>query len=106
MVKIKVPQEIKLLTHTIKIRFDVKQVISQGTCGITRHLFQDIMLDNLTLPTSELNQVFLHEYIHVIERHFALKLDDNDVERLAEGLSVLLFDSLNIELDWVDIKEG
>ena len=103
--KIKVPKQMRLLTHNITIRFDAKHVIAQGTCGLTRHLYQDIILDNISLPPSELNQVFLHEYIHVIERHFCLKLDDADVERLAEGLSVLLFDTFNIELDWSLIEE-
>jgi len=103
--KVKIPKKIKTLTHTYKIRFDAKQLLSSGTMGLTRHLYQEIILDNKSTPKSELDQIFLHEYIHVIERHFCVKLDDADVERLSEGLAELLFNNLNLEFDWSLIKE-
>jgi hypothetical protein len=102
--KIKVPKQLRVLTHTYDVKLDSRQVFSAGTCGITKHLFQEIILDDKNLPPSELNQVFLHEYIHTLERHFCVKLEESDVERLSEGLAILLFDSLGIELDWSDIK--
>ena len=102
--KVKIPKTLRLLTHNIGVKFDVKQTQSLGTCGVTRHLYQDIILDNITLPKSELDQVFLHEYIHVIERHFCVKLEDADVERISEGLAVLLFNDLDIEFDWSEIE--
>jgi len=74
-------------------------------CGIVRHLYQDILLDNTTLPPSELIQVFIHEYIHVIERHFCVKLEDSDVDRIAEGFTTLLVDNFGLEFDWSDIEE-
>lgn len=103
--KVKVPKQIKLLTHTYNVKFDTKQVVSAGTCGLTRHLYQDIILDNQTLPPSELAQVFLHEYIHAVERHFCIKIEDADVERLSEGIAILLFENLGIEFDWSEIEE-
>ncbi len=103
-IKIKVPKKIKMLTHSYKIRFDTKDLISRQNCALTRHFYQDIMLDNSTLPPSELGQVFLHEVLHTIERHFSIKSEDGDIDRMAEGLAVFLFDNLKIELDWSDIK--
>ena len=103
--KVKIPREIKLLTHTITVKFDPKAVYSAGTCGITKHIYKEIILDNYNLPKSELDQVFLHEYLHVVERHFAVKLDDNDIERISEGLANFLFNNLGIEFDWSDIQE-
>ena len=103
--KVKIPKILRLLTHTCEVKFDTKRAVSAGCCGLTRHLYQDITLDGTTLPKSEIDQVFLHEYIHFIERHFCLKLDDADVERLSEGLAVLLFKDLGIELDWSEIEQ-
>ena len=103
--KVKVPNKVKILTHEYTIKFDTKALISAQTSGMAKHLYQEILLDNENLPESELNQVFLHELIHTIERHFCLHLEDPDVERLSEGLAVVLFDNLGIELDWSDIKE-
>ena len=102
--KIKIPKHIKLLTHSYKIRFDTKALTSAGTCGLTRHLYQDIIIDKASLPPSEVDQVFLHELLHVIERHFIVKLDDADIDRIAEGLAVILFDNLGIEFDWSEIE--
>ena len=97
---VKIPREIKLLTHIYKIRFDTKDLASLGASGLTRHLYQEIILDNNASPKSEVDQIFLHEYLHVIERHLCVKIDDADVERISEGLAELLFTSLGIEFDW------
>ena len=100
--KVRIPKTIKLLTHTSSIKFDNKFVQAQGTCGITRHWYQDIILDPC-LPESEIAQVFFHEVFHVIERHFCVKLDDADIERLSEGLMEILVNNLGIEFDFSDI---
>ncbi|KKL08927.1 hypothetical protein LCGC14_2570940 [marine sediment metagenome] len=103
--KVKVPQEIKLLTHTYRVRFDAKALASAQTGGLIRHLYKEILLDNVAYPLSELNQIFLHELIHVMERHLNITIDDADVDRMAEGFAELLFNGFGIELDWSDIKE-
>ena len=98
--KVKIPKEIRLLTHKYKIRFDTKELASAQAGGLTRHLYQEIILDNVANPKSEVDQIFLHEFLHVIERHLCVKIDDADVERISEGLAELLFTSLGIEFDW------
>ena len=102
--KVKIPKKIKFLTHEYEIVFDTKELQSAGTMGLTRHLFQKITLDNKVTPPSELNQIFLHEFIHVIERHMCIKIDDADVDRISEGISELLL-QLGVEFDWSNIKE-
>ena len=72
---------------------------------MTRHLYQKIYLDKDATPRSEVDEIFLHELIHIIERHMGMKFDDMDIERLAEGLCIILFDNLGIEFDWSNIKE-
>ena len=98
--KVKIPRQIKFLTHKYTIRFDEKELVSTGTIGLTRHLYQELLLSKKTLPKSELDQVFLHEFVHIIERHMCVKLDDADVERISEGFAELLFNNLDIEFDW------
>ncbi len=104
MIQIKIPKIIKILTHNYTVRFDEKELASAGCSGLARHLYQDIILSNRIYPPSELNQVFLHEVIHTIERHFGIKIDDADVDRLSEGLCVFLFDNLGIGFDYSDIE--
>lgn len=101
---IKIPKKIRILTHTYTIRFASKDLISYGSSGLTKHLHQEILLEPHHAK-SEIDQTFLHELIHVIERHLTIKIDDPDVDRLAEGLALFLFDSLGIELDWSNIGE-
>ena len=103
--KVKIPKEVKFLTHTYKIRFDSMELNSQGASGLTRHLYQDIILDRDHTAKSETDQIFLHEYIHIIERHTGMKLDDSNIERITEGLAELLFTSLGVEFDWSLIEE-
>lgn len=103
--KIKVPKEIKLLSHTYQVRSNTKELISAGAMGLTRHLFQWINVDTRNVPPTERDQTLLHELFHVIERHFNLKIEDEDIDRFSEGFASILFDSFGIKLDWSDIKE-
>ena len=57
------------------------------------------------MPPSELNQTFLHEILHLVERFLVVKIDDVDVDRIAEGLAVILFDNLGIEFDWSEVDK-
>jgi len=68
-------------------------------------LYQEIVLDRSCQPKSEVGQIFLHEFMHVIERHMGMKLEDNDIERISEGFYDLLVNNLGLEFDWSDIKE-
>lgn len=103
--KVKVPKTIKLLSHTYSVRSDSKELVTVGALGLTRHLHQEIILDTHNIPPTELDQTFLHELLHVVERHFNMKIDDADIDRLSEGLAVILFDNFGIKLDWSDIQE-
>ena len=103
--KVKIPKEIRLLTHTYKIRSNTMETREHGALAMSRHYHQDIIIDKRSFPPSEYEQSFLHELLHVVERHFSMSFDDNDIDRLAEGIAAILFDGLGIELDWSEIKE-
>ena len=102
--KIKVPIKLKIASHEYTIKDDEQALKSASTVGEARHIYHDILID-FNRVSSEVTQTFLHEYLHCIERFWNVKIDDNDVDRLAEGVAVL-FNNLNIEFDWSDIKDG
>ena len=102
--KVKVPQKIKILTHTYDVGFDRKELAAAGTIGLCQHIYSKIIVTD-NMPPSQRNEAFLHEYLHLVERYLIVKLDDSDIDRLAEGIAVLL-ENLGVELDWSLIKEG
>ena len=57
-------------------------------------------------PLLERNQTLLHEVFHIISESFRCSLDEDTVERLANGMGEFLFDNLGIEFDWGDIKKS
>lgn len=104
MVKIKVPQRVKIGAHTYTVKFDTKELLSAGTTGLTKHMTEEIILEG-AMPKSQLDQLFLHEVLHMVERYCVVRLEDNEVDSIAEGLAMFLFETLGIELDWSLIKE-
>jgi len=99
--KIKVPKRIEIASHTYDVLFSPRQLESAGSSGLTKHYYKEIILSK-NLPRSELVEVFLHEYLHCVERIWVNSFDDVEIDRLAEGLCVLL-NNLNIELDFSGI---
>ena len=102
--KIKIPKEIRLLTHTYKVRSNTLETRANSAIAVSRHYHQDIIIDKKGMPRSEYEQAFFHEVLHVIERHFSMDFADNDIDRLAEGLVAILADDFGIEWDWSEIK--
>ena len=102
--KIRVPKQIKITTHTYGVEFNTKECIAGGASGLCKHTFEKLCFDP-ALPKGQLDQTFLHEVMHMIERYCVVKLDDTDIDRIAEGLAMFLFENLDIQLDWSLIKE-
>ena len=102
-IKVKVPGEIKIGIYPYKIDLVPNLKLNKGNWGTTNHTEKTIVLDS-GLPLLELNQTLLHEVFHVVSVVFMCGLDEDNVERLANGMGELLFDNLDIEFDWSDIK--
>ena len=103
--QIKIPREIKVCSHTYKVELSSDVSFKHNSIGIVKHDEQKIIIDSNNAK-SQIDQTFLHEYMHLVERFLVVKLDDADVDRIAEGIAILLKNNLNITLDWSDIKEG
>ena len=98
-IKVKIPKEIKIGIYPYKIDLVPNLKLNKGSWGTTNHTEKTIVLDS-GLPPLELNQTLIHEVVHIISENFRCLLDEDNVERLANGIGELLFDNLNIEFNW------
>ena len=97
--KVRIPKTIKIATHTYRIELRSGVTTEMGSAGLVDHIKKVIFIDK-NLSQSEIDEGFLHEVLHVIERVWNIKIDDPDTDRYAEGLAVFLKDNLGIEFDW------
>jgi len=102
--KVVIPRQIKMASHTYGIELNRVKCSGAGTIGLCNHLEQKIYIDDISAK-SQLDQALLHEIMHMIERFFVVRIDDNDIDRIAEGLAILLFDNFGIEFDWGLVKD-
>jgi len=100
---IKVPKEIKVSSHAYQIVFKPNLKIDDGFQGTVQHRTQVIEIEPLT-SLDFLLVTLLHEIIHIISTVYSLHLEEDAVDRLAEGLAQGLLESFGLELDWSDIK--
>ena len=105
MVKVKVPQKIKIGLYPYGVEAVPDLKLKEGVWGVSNHVKREVRVDS-HLPLLERNQTLLHEVIHIISQGFMCSLDEDNVERLANGIGEFLFDNLGIEFDWELIKEG
>jgi len=105
MIKIKVPGEIKIGTHTYKIMFDRAIRTDDDRIGEANHRTQIIKIWT-EAPLSMKNEALLHELIHIAEYYFRVRIDDADIDRIAQCMCDFLFNNLGIEFDWSLIGEG
>jgi len=101
--KIKIPKQIKIGIHAYRVEFNSLLWHEEALKGCANHLKQVIQLDP-ALAESQKCVTFLHETIHVINDNYRCKLDDDEVDRIAQGFAELLQDNFGIEFDWSLIK--
>lgn len=71
--------------------------------GTIERRLQEVWIDPDS-PLSQKNETLLHEVLHLISMVFSCSLDEDNIDRIAEGYAELLFNNLGIELDWSDIE--
>ena len=101
--KVKVPREIKSGPYPYSITLSPDLKLNEGCWGTTHYVRRVVRIDS-GLPLIERNQTLLHEVLHVISSTYQCALDEDNVERIANGLSEFLFNNLGIELDWSGIE--
>ena len=102
--KVKVPKKIKIATHLYDVKYDLHLRHDEACYGQVNHRNQIISIET-SVPPSIRNQTLLHEVIHIVDKTYVCRMDEDDLERLSNGLSEFLFDNLGIEFDWSLIRE-
>lgn len=103
--KIKVPKTIKIGVHEYGIVYNPLLWHEDAMKGCVNHLKQKIEIDPALAPSQKL-VTLLHEINHIITDTLRCKLDDDETDRMAQGMAELLFNNLNIEFDWGNIPTG
>ena len=102
MVSIIIPEIIKLGAHSYRLSFDPHLWQDEDKSGLTHHRLQEINIE-LAVPPSNRDETLLHEVLHIIDLLYRCRLNEDDIERLAQGLADFLFNNLEITLDWSNI---
>ena len=102
--KVKVPKQIKIATHPCQIFFKSNLLIDENKFGYAHRRLQRICIEPSS-PISVKNVTLLHEILHYIDDIYHINIDDNTIDRIAQGCAEFLFNNLDIELDWTDITE-
>jgi hypothetical protein len=82
----KIPNSVKIGAH----RFDVvKLAMESDTCGSTGGTDNRILI-NQFIPTSQQEETFFHETLHVIDTQLGLELSEQQVQSIAHHIYMVL----------------
>lgn len=91
----KIPDKVRIngIIYDVEIaNYEGNDFVSINYWGHCYHDKCKIVL-NKSIDKQKLEQTFLHEIIHIINIDYELKLDEDDVTRLANGLYAFLKDN-------------
>ena len=100
--KVRVSKEVKIGTHTFKIRFDPHLFSDENKYGQINYRTEEINIW-ADAPISTKNEALLHEIIHLSQHVYRVELSDQDIDRVAETIGEFLFNCLGLEFVWDDI---
>ena len=90
---IRIPKKIQVGPQVYTVLRDHKthlELRGNGNIGETDHLLGTIKLDN-DAPALKTQTTFLHELLHCIAYQYGAPNVEDDIERMANGLSQVLF---------------
>ena len=99
----KIPDKVRIAGHDYKVRWDDKGLVKESLIGDISNDFKEIRLcryykDERARAQSELEETFLHEILHGIDRHYNNdSLDEKEIGRLSNGLYQVLSDNFIIK---------
>ena len=102
-IKVKVPKVIKIATHQYRVEFNPLLWHEENLKGCANHLKQKIQVDPVLAPSQRL-VTLLHEINHIISDVYRCKLDEDEIDKVAQGYADLLVNNLGIEFDWSLVK--
>jgi len=101
--KVRIPPKIKIGTHTYSVIYDRDIRYDDDKIGICNHRTQTIKIW-IDAPPSMKDEALLHELVHIAEYTYRVRIDDADIDRIAQCICDFLINNLGVEFDWSDIK--
>ena len=99
---VKIPSKVKCGAYTYRLRLIKDLVITADRVGEYRPHDAEIVIDEAIHPQQK-GVTLIHEYLHAVNTVHSLHLDDDTIDRLAQGFMEFL-QCLGIELDWQNIS--
>ena len=105
MIEIKIPKTISGGgIHLYSVGYRTYLKTDEGGMGCINHRKEQILIDP-AYPEADKNVTIWHEAIHKITREYGCRLEDDNIDRLAEGIVAILEKDFGVKFDWSDIKE-
>ncbi len=105
MTEIKIPKTISGGgIHLYKVGYRTYLKTDEGNMGFANHRTQQIGIDP-TCSKPNKNATLWHEILHKIDREYSCRIDEDNLDRLSEGITTVLEKDFGLEFDWSDIKE-
>lgn len=105
MHRIKIPKVIKLGIYPYKVTYQSNLKMDDGYAGVVNHRKLLIEIDPVQAKVHK-DETLIHEVVHIIGNIHSIHLQEDDVDRIAQGMSEFLFNVLEVELDWSCISEN
>ena len=102
--KVKIPPKIKVSIGDYEIFYQPHLSIDESQCGQVWFRKNLIRIDPC-FPANEQFVTLIHEVLHIVDRFYKCHLEEDNVDRIARGISEFLVNNLGIEYDWSDIRE-
>ena len=104
--EIKVPREIKVGTHRVRIFYEPRLMSNHGKMAQARLNENEIAIEPAENAESHKATQLLHELLHYIDHIYNnYQLNEQQTDALSNGIAILL-DELGVKLDFSDIKEA
>lgn len=102
--KVKIPREIKIGAYNYKVVYAPNLVYDHKLLGQALAEKQLIRIEPDTTPQTK-EVTLWHEIVHSINDVYGCELDENNIDRIAQGITAILKNDFNIEFDWSEISK-
>ena len=103
--ELKAPQEIRIGVHKYSVVFNPNLYHDFKQYGTAYHRKCLIEIEP-SINNPEKMVTLIHEIIHIIKNQYSCDINEDDIDRLANGFSEFLTNSLGIDFDWSDVPDN
>jgi len=100
---VKIPKEIKIGAFPYKVGFVPNLLVTESRMGECNHVQLKIGIDPI-IPDITKASTLIHEVLHLIDRNSKCDLGEDNMERIANGMTEFLYNNLDIEFGWSEFE--